>query len=78
MLKLTLVASDWSHGAWATSNAIAEKLGVTVEVIGTDGYAIETFQPPSAVPTPTPVVEVPAPVFTPVFTTPESAEPTNG
>jgi len=78
MLKLTVETSEFTAGDYDTAKLIADKLGVTVDVFGTDGYRIDTFFPTSNVPAPAPIAEVPTPVFTPVFTPPEPVEQTNG
>jgi|688.fasta_scaffold335350_2 hypothetical protein len=78
MLKLTLTTDQSGPALEAHLSLIAQTLGVEVEAIGLDGYvAAKASHATSTLAVPVPVVEVPAPVFTPVFTSPESAEPTN-
>lgn len=66
MITLT-VESDGSIEDVAKAESLAYNLGVNV-----------VFGKVTTTVLPTPAVEVPTPVFTPVFTTPESAEQTNG
>jgi hypothetical protein len=78
MLKLTLTTDQSGPAVEAHLSLIAQTLGITVEAIGIDGYIVALANPSSTITAvPVPAVEVPAPVFTPVFTSPESAEPTN-
>ena len=79
MLKLTLTTDQSGPALEAHLMLIAQMIGVEVEAVGLDGYvAAKAGHVAPTLAVPVPVVEVPTPVFTPVFTPPESAEQTNG